>query len=59
MEFENGSDPCTHTIQPIEYKLTFHIRQNSQILFLQIFKIEKALYVRTLSGLEEWGFSFN
>ena len=33
VEFENRSDPCAHTNQPIEYKLTCHIRQKSQSLF--------------------------
>ena len=25
IEFEKRSDPCAHTSQPIEYKLTCHI----------------------------------
>ena len=29
MEFKKMRDPCAHTIQPIEYKLTSHIRQKS------------------------------
>ena len=27
VEFEKRSDPCAHKSQPIEYKLTCHIRQ--------------------------------
>ena len=34
VEFEKRSDPCAHTSQPIKYKLTCHIRQKSQSLFL-------------------------
>ena len=34
VKFEKRSDPCAHTSQPIEYKLTCHIRQKSQsVLF--------------------------
>ena len=33
VEFKKRSDPCAHTNQPIEYKLTCHIRQKSQSLF--------------------------
>ena len=33
VEFEKMSDPCAHTSQSIEYKLTCHIRQKSQSLF--------------------------
>ena len=33
VEFKNGRDPCAHTIQPIKYKLTCHIRKKSQSLF--------------------------
>ena len=33
VEFENRSDQCAHTSQPIEYKLTCHIRQKSQSFF--------------------------
>ena len=56
VEFENGSDPCTHISQPIENKLTCHIRQKYHNFNC---KIEKGLYVCTLSGLEEWGLLFN
>ena len=31
-------DPCAHTSQPIEYKLTCHIRQKSHKPFLLIAK---------------------
>ena len=33
IEFENESDPCAHTSRPIEHKLTYHIKKNSQSLF--------------------------
>ena len=33
VEFEERSDPCAHTSQPIEYKLTCHIRKKLQSLF--------------------------
>ena len=33
VEFEKRSDPCVDTSQPIEYKLTCHIRQKSEGLF--------------------------
>ena len=59
VEFEKRSDPCGHTSQPIEYKLTCPIRQKSQITFSFNYKVEKRLYVCTLSGLEEWGLLFN
>ena len=59
VEFKKRSDPCAHTSQPIEYELTCHIRQKSHKPFLLFVKIEKGLYVCTLSGLEERGVLFN
>ena len=59
VEFEKRSDPCAHTSQPIEYELTCHIRQKVSQAFSFNCKIEKGLYVCTLSGLEEWGLLFN
>ena len=58
MEFEKRSDPCVHTSQPIEYKLTCHIRQSHKAFSFN-YKIEKGLYVCTLSELEEWGILCN
>ena len=34
VKFKKKSDPCAHTSQPIEYKLTCHIRQKSHKPFL-------------------------
>ena len=58
VEFEKRSDPCAHTSQPIEYKLTCHIRQVAKSSSFNL-KIKKGIYVCTLSGLEEWGLLFN
>ena len=38
VELENGRDPCALTCQPIENKLTCHIRQKSHKPFLLIAK---------------------
>ena len=38
ISFLNGSDPCAHTSQSIENKLTCHIRQKSHKPFLLIAK---------------------
>ena len=59
VEFKNGGNPCAYTSQPIEYKLTCHIRQKSHKHLLLIVKLKKGLYVCTLSGLEERGVLFN
>ena len=55
-----GGNPCAHTSQPMEYKLTCHIGQKkSHKVFSFNCKIEKGIYVCTLSGFEEWGLLFN
>ena len=59
MKFKKRSDPCAHTNQPIEYKLTCRTRQKSHKFFSFNLEIRKGLYVCTLSGLEEWGLLFN
>ena len=52
VEFKNRSDPCAQESHfPYKTKVTN--------IFLLIWKIEKGLYVCTLSGLEEWGLLFN
>ena len=46
VEFKKRSDPCAHTSQPIEYKLTCHIRQKPQSLFFFLLNENNALFVQ-------------
>ena len=46
VDFENKSDPCAHTSQPIGYKLTCHIGQKvSQSLFFYLKNRKRTLCV--------------
>ena len=51
VEFEKRSDPCAHTSQPIEYKLTCHIRQKSQNVHSKV-SHSKPFYPNNFMSLE-------